>query len=190
MALLEGKHGFPNMPMTQDGHFVGIAATCLWTADASTVLMSNTFHKCRVVCALVGFSDVPISARIPRVCQTCAFPVLSKFPWCRQAVFAQEGTYVTSEKNEFAAQNRKSKFAAQRRSPGAAFLRSKFRLQFQFRFAQHQAEFRITRCISRYVRDGSLQQNVGGNDARAPSTTSSEQVVCITAKSTVEQEDD
>jgi hypothetical protein len=30
----------------------------------------------------LAFSDVPISVQILRICQTCAFPVLSKFPWC------------------------------------------------------------------------------------------------------------
>jgi hypothetical protein len=45
-------------------------------------------------------------------------------------VFALEGTCVTSEKNKFAAQNRKSKFAAQKPSaPGAAFLRQTFRVR-------------------------------------------------------------
>jgi hypothetical protein len=54
---------FPNPPMTQDGHFVGIAATPRWMAGSSTlVLMSmmtmashgQRVHKFRVACALEG----------------------------------------------------------------------------------------------------------------------------------------
>jgi hypothetical protein len=43
----------------------------------------------------LAFSDVPISVQIPRVCQTCAFPVLSNVPCISPQSNASVRFYVT-----------------------------------------------------------------------------------------------
>jgi hypothetical protein len=96
------------------------------TSKMTAQVMVDAFHKFRVVCALEGFentsqavdggrrpqlegqqllagqhsglafSDVPISVQILRICQTGAFPVLSKFPWTQHAFCAKRAVRTSS----------------------------------------------------------------------------------------------